>query len=92
MDREAIERNLTDLALRLEEAKVQARILLVGGAAMVFYYDRQLTVDIDAVVYPTEVLKFAKVMAAEKGLRPDWLTNAAAGFLPQRGPMAGASV
>jgi hypothetical protein len=82
MDRAAIEQNLTDLAVRLEEAGVEARILLVGGAAMVFYYDRQLTVDIDAVVHPTDVLAYARAMAAEKGLRPDWLNNAAAGFLP----------
>ncbi|HXR21769.1 MAG TPA: hypothetical protein VN786_04355 [Acidimicrobiales bacterium] len=82
MDRAAIEQNLTDLAVRLDEAGVEARILLVGGAAMVFYYDRQLTVDIDAAVHPTEVLAHAKAMAADKGLRPNWLNNAAAGFLP----------
>ena len=82
MDRAAIEQNLTDLAVRLDEAGVEARILIVGGAAMVFYYDRQLTVDIDAAVHPTAVLVYANAMAAEKGLRPNWLNNAAAGFLP----------
>jgi hypothetical protein len=83
MDGETIRRRLADFAARLDTAGIEARIILVGGAALSFYYDRQLTADIDAALHPTDaVLAHARAFAAEEGLPRDWLNNAAVGFFP----------
>ncbi len=90
-DKEAIVAYLTDLAGRLDAVGARARVLLVGGAALSFYYDRdQGTTDIDAALYPTdEVLAMARRLADDEGLEPDWLNNAAIGFLPHEEISAG---
>lgn len=82
---------LINLAGRLDGAGVRARLLLVGGAALSFYYDRdQGTTDIDAALHPTdEVLAMARKLADDEGLEPDWLNNAAIGFLPHEEISAG---
>ena len=82
---------LTDLAGRLDDVGARARVLIVGGAALSFYYDRdQGTTDIDAALHPTdEVLAMARRLAYDEGLEPDWLNNAAIGFLPHEEISAG---
>jgi hypothetical protein len=46
---------LTELAHRLTQRQVEARVGLVGGAGLeLSYYDRAPTQDIDALVYPPD--------------------------------------
>lgn len=90
-DRETVTSHLTDLVERLSAAGAQAKIILIGGAALSFYYDRgQGTPDIDAALYPTdEVMSVAREIAEDDNLEPDWLNNAAIGFLPHQEISAG---
>lgn len=83
LDRDTIEVLLRELAQRLEERGVQGRMFVVGGAAMALAYGRgRATQDIDAVFEPKEVVyEVARAVAAERGLRPDWLNDAVKGFL-----------
>lgn len=82
--REEVREHLEDLADGLTGAGVEVHILLVGGAALSFYYDRdQGTTDVDGAGHPREVvLAHATALAEEKGFRPDWFNEAATGFFP----------
>jgi hypothetical protein len=75
---------LSDLADVLTAEGVEAKVTLVGGAALALaHYDRHGTVDVDALIYPAEeVQRAAREVARLRGLRPDWLNNAAQAFLP----------
>jgi hypothetical protein len=75
---------LSDLADVLTAEGVEAKVTLVGGAALALaHYDRHGTVDVDALIYPAEeVRRAAREVARLRGLRPDWLNNAAQAFLP----------
>jgi len=81
---EEVREHLEDLVDGLARAGTDVRILLVGGAALSFYYDRdQGTTDVDAAGRPRDLVPaHAAALAAEKGLRPDWLNEAATGFFP----------
>jgi hypothetical protein len=59
-------------------------LFVVGGAAMALAYDRdRLTRDVDALFVPApEVRRIAEEMSGPHGLEPDWLNDAAKGFLP----------
>lgn len=86
-DRQSVEALMGELAARLASEGVAARIVLVGGAALTFRYDRQATTDVDASLHPAEeVLRHARAMAVEHGLRGDWLNDAAVGFFPHEDP------
>lgn len=83
LDHDAVEHYLGKLVDRLVAAGAEARILLVGGAALSYYYDRPLTVDVDAAVYPAGlVLAEAQALGDDERLPRGWLNNAAVGFLP----------
>jgi Nucleotidyltransferase of unknown function (DUF6036) len=83
MDGAEIRKHLEDLAALLDETGVEARITLAGGAALTFYYDRQMTADVDAALYSSDdVLARARELAAKAGLREDWLNDAVVGFFP----------
>jgi hypothetical protein len=83
---EEIREHLEDLVAGLAQTGAEVRILLVGGAALTFYYDRdQGTTDVDAAGRPRDlVLSHAAALADEKGLRPDWFNEAATEFFPHR--------
>jgi hypothetical protein len=83
---EEIREHLEDLVEGLAQTGVEVRILLVGGAALTFYYDRdQGTTDVDAAARPRDlVLSHAAALADAKGLRPDWFNEAARGFFPHQ--------
>lgn len=75
---------LEELVKGLAAAGVACQVLVVGGAALSFYYDRaQGTTDVDAAAHPRDhVAAHAARLAQERGLRPDWFNEAAAGFFP----------
>ncbi len=73
-----------ELSDRLAASGAHAQLFVVGGAAMALAYDQgRLTRDVDALFIPApEVRQAAEAIAAEHGLEPDWLNDAAKGFLP----------
>ncbi|GFZ98992.1 DUF6036 family nucleotidyltransferase [Nesterenkonia alkaliphila] len=73
-----------ELSDRLTEAGVTAQLFVVGGAAMALAYDAErLTRDVDALFVPApEVRQIAEEMSSAHGLEPDWLNDAAKGFMP----------
>jgi hypothetical protein len=73
-----------ELVDELVDRGVPARLTIYGGAAIALvHYERAATSDIDASFFPQEdVLRAAGVVGARRGLRPDWLNNAAVQFLP----------
>lgn len=73
-----------ELSDRLAVARVSAQLFVVGGAAMALAYDRgRVTRDVDALFVPApEVRRIAEEMSGPHGLEPDWLNDAAKGFLP----------
>ncbi|MEO7980584.1 MAG: hypothetical protein ABI807_06795 [Sporichthyaceae bacterium] len=79
--KEDLREALAELARRLRERGVSAGIRIVGGAALALaYYDRQPTIDIDALIYPSleaegPVLEMVATMAAEHGWPGDWLNS-----------------
>ena len=85
---EQIRELLVELGRRLDARGVEARLFLVGGAAMALAYGRQrVTRDLDAVVEPKrEIYDEAARMAQERGLREGWLNDGVKGLLPEREP------
>lgn len=73
-----------ELSDHLAARRVLAQLFVVGGAAMALAYDRdRLTRDVDAVLVPApEVREAAAAISETHGLEPDWLNDAAKGFLP----------
>ena len=73
-----------ELSDRLAEGGVAAQLFVVGGAAMALAYDGgRLTRDVDALFVPVpEVRRIVEEMSVDHGLEPDWLNDAAKGFLP----------
>jgi hypothetical protein len=70
-DADRIVELLTELGARLHRRGIEARIFIVGGAAMALAYNRtRVTRDIDAVFEPkTVVYDEARAMAAADDLR-----------------------
>jgi hypothetical protein len=74
------------LGARLEERGIEARIFLVGGAAMALAFStRRITRDVDAVFEPkSAIYAEAAALARERGLPEDWLNDGVKGFLPDK--------
>ncbi|MFC4241832.1 DUF6036 family nucleotidyltransferase [Gryllotalpicola reticulitermitis] len=73
-----------ELSERLALTGTHAQLFVVGGAAMALAYEPgRLTRDVDALFIPApQVRQAAEAIGAEHGLEPDWLNDAAKGFLP----------
>lgn len=84
LDADGVRALFAELSDRLAEAGVTAQLFVVGGAAMALAYDRdRLTRDVDALFVPApEVRQIAEEMSGAHDLEPDWLNDAAKGFLP----------
>lgn len=83
LTRDDIMRLLGRLNAGLEVRGQLGEIGLVGGAVMCLVYNaRAATKDIDAVFEPAGVMReIASQIAEEEFLSPDWLNDAAKGFL-----------
>lgn len=84
MERDEIEAALREVSDELERRGVNARIYIVGGAAMSLAFDARLsTADVDAAIYPTtDVLDVAHEVALQRGLPENWLNDSAKQFIP----------
>lgn len=69
---------LRELARRVSANRARVGIRVVGGAAIALLNaDRRVTQDIDVLIHPAgSVQDVVDEMAAEHGLRPDWLNDA----------------
>lgn len=85
-DSTAIRSLLTELGERMDARGLEARLFIVGGAAMALAFNtRRVTRDLDAVFEPkTEVYAEAAGLARERELPPNWLNDAVKGLLPDR--------
>jgi hypothetical protein len=83
---EEIRELLEELGARLDRRGIEARIFLVGGAAMALAFSsRRITRDVDAVFEPkSEIYAEAAALAQERGLPKDWLNDGVKGFLPDK--------
>lgn len=79
---------LLELGRRLDSRGIEARLFLVGGAAMALAYSRdRVTRDLDAVFEPkAEIYQQALAMARDFGLPDGWLNDGVKGLLPDRSP------
>lgn len=84
LDAQRLHQLLADVDRRLAERHSTAILFVVGGAAMALGYDAtRSTHDIDALFRPSPVVReVAKLVGEDHGLAPDWLNDAAKGFLP----------
>ncbi|ROS25666.1 hypothetical protein EDF22_2881 [Rathayibacter sp. PhB127] len=73
-----------ELSDRLEDRGQQAQLFVVGGAAMALEYDGgRVTRDVDAAFAPASAVReIAAELGELHGLEPDWINDAAKGFLP----------
>jgi Nucleotidyltransferase of unknown function (DUF6036) len=88
---------IDDLLKRVSEEAVRREtnvsIFLIGGAAMALAYSTsRSTRDLDAIFEPKSIVyEIARAVAAdfpELNLPPDWLNDAAKGFMPGEDPNA----
>ena len=86
VDRDRIRYLLIELGARLAARGLEARIFLVGGAAMALAYSRtRITRDLDAVFEPKrEIYEEAARMAEEFGIPDGWLNDGVKGLLPDK--------
>jgi predicted nucleotidyltransferase len=94
LDADQIRLLLTDLGARLADRGIEARLFLVGGAAMALAFSRRrITRDLDAVFEPKrEIYEEAGKLARERGLPEDWLNDGVKGLLPDKvAPIEGTS-
>jgi predicted nucleotidyltransferase len=94
LDAEQIRQLLTDLGARLANRGIEARLFLVGGAAMALAFSRRrVTRDLDAVFEPKrEIYEEAAKLGRDWGLPEDWLNDSVKGLLPDKvQPLEGTS-
>lgn len=84
LDRPTIIGLLDEVARRLEGADhPPVELVVVGGAFMALQGLRASTADIDTISrLDGELRSVVKAVAVQRGLRPDWLNDRAAGFAP----------
>lgn len=88
---------LVELAERLADQRIEAKVYVVGGAALALSYykegERRLTSDVDATFFPVDIVaSAAEEIAAEHGLRPSWLSGQASQFCLAAGVPEGAVI
>ena len=75
---------LSEVVQRMHERGIVGSINIVGGASISLqYFDRRATVDVDAMITPSqEILAISEEIALERGWDLGWLNNKAQGFIP----------
>jgi hypothetical protein len=75
---------LRELVAELTAVGQPSGIRIVGGAALSLrYFDRRMTVDIDALINPAgPTIAIAEQIAERRDWPVDWLNTKAAGFIP----------
>lgn len=87
-DKDKVMALMSELAEAMAADGIGAKIVIVGGGALCFVYDRQATTDVDAAIYPKEAIApYAAEIARRHDLRPDWLNDKAVGFFPHDDPV-----
>ncbi|MDA8063748.1 MAG: hypothetical protein M0T80_15190 [Actinomycetota bacterium] len=87
-DKDTVMALMSELAEAMAADGIGAKIVIVGGGALCFVYDRQTTTDVDAAIYPKEAIApYAAEIARRHDLRPDWLNDKAVGFFPHDDPV-----
>jgi len=86
LDADEIRELLIALGARLERRGIEARLFLVGGAAMALAFTRRrVTRDLDAVFEPkSEIYEEAAALARERGLPEGWLNDGVKRLLPDK--------
>lgn len=86
LDAQQVRSLLTELGKRLAARGIEARLFLVGGAAMALAFSRRrVTRDLDAVFEPKrEIYEEAAAIAREHELPEDWLNDDVLGLLPDK--------
>lgn len=89
MNSETILRLFTALNDELCGAGVRGEIGICGGAVMCLVFKaRESTKDVDAIFLPTEEIRHASKIVADKlGVPEDWLNDAAKGYFLSRPPV-----
>lgn len=89
LDRSRLESLLRELGARLAVRDIEARLFVVGGAAMALAFNRErVTRDLDAVFEPKrEIYDEAARMAIEHELPAGWLNDGVKALLPDRGEL-----
>ncbi|MFT4246280.1 MAG: DUF6036 family nucleotidyltransferase [Micrococcaceae bacterium] len=83
MNRDMLLSLFETLNTKLVEKDIEADMFLVGGGAMALAYDQQrMTTDLDGIFQPAnELRQIIDEISVEKKLHPDWMNDAAKGFL-----------
>lgn len=78
-----IKRYLSELNDELKFKDIKGEISLYGGAVMVLEFNARITTnDIDAIFYPSEAIRSAAVLIAERhGLPLTWLNDGVKGYI-----------
>jgi hypothetical protein len=89
LDADQIRELLVELGQRLATRGIEARLFLVGGAAMALAFSRRrVTRDLDGVFEPKkEIYEEARKIARERGLPDGWLNDGVKALLPERQPL-----
>ncbi|MEO5330616.1 MAG: DUF6036 family nucleotidyltransferase [Magnetococcus sp. YQC-5] len=87
LSRALILKHLEDLDSELEKTATKGEVVLFGGAVMVLVFNaRPATKDVDAIFHPKDVMRQAILKVAAKNHLPDdWMNDAVAGFISEKG-------
>jgi hypothetical protein len=83
LSRDQIEKCFVELNEMLRKKGQKGEIGIVGGAVMCLVFNaRNMTRDVDAIFEPSQIIRDAAISIADKfDLPPDWLNDAAKGFI-----------
>jgi len=86
LSRQRIIKALSEMSDQLERRGIKGELCLFGGTVMVLAFAaRPSTRDVDAIFQPTEIIReIARKIGEASGFLPNWLNDAAKGFVSKR--------